>query len=781
MPNGYQESHQGDVLTTPAPEFSPQHVKDIANQLYGLTGTLSPLDSERDLNFRFDTDTGDQYVIKIANTAEDPAVIDMQIKALEHIGVVDPGLPVPEVLYSRNGGAIETIQAENGTTHVVRVLTYLLGNPPKDDPADHALLRPLGTCLARLTSALQGFFHPAADHDLLWNLKHTPRLRDYLPHVAGSKHRALAAYFLDRFEQNVLPVIPKLRAQILHNDLVPDNIVVAEDDPGCITGIIDFGDMTHTLLVVDLATTIAATIFIHPDPVGAAAEIITGYHETVPLKRAELLLLYDLIAARLTMLNVIASWRVTLHPYNRAYITGSLEKGWDTLESWRQQDPEEATRKFFRVCGLWEMEDGKPPIKVQTETLQSHLQRRKRLLGPLDWLFYDRPLHLVRGEGVWVYDNDGNRYLDAYNNVPHVGHCHPHVVNAIARQSRRLNISTRYLHGLILELAEQITQRMPDPLSVCTFVCTGTEANELAWQMSKMVSGNRGALISKFSYHGNSNSTIQFSTEVTPEEKLPSHVVTFSPPISNTPFHKPDSDISCSIKSLNEQGHRPAMLLFDSVFTCDGIYPSPKGYLSTLFAETRSVGGLCVADEVQAGFGRLGHHFWGFQYDDVVPDIVTMGKPMGNGHPIAAVVTRPEIAEALAVNTGYFNTFGGNPVSCAAGLAVLEVLEKEGLQRNALDVGEYLFERLTALQSEYPVIGEVRGSGLHQGVEIVKPDGRPDPDLTDRIENQLRENGVLIGTAGHLYHVLKIRPPLVFQREHAEILLETLTITLSEL
>jgi 4-aminobutyrate aminotransferase-like enzyme len=223
--------------------------------------------------------------------------------------------------------------------------------------------------------------------------------------------------------------------------------------------------------------------------------------------------------------------------------------------------------------------------------------------------------------------------------------------------------------------------------------------------------------------------------------------------------------------ALDEHGHQPAMLILDTAFVSDGIYTSPQGYLDTLFARTRAAGGLCVADEVQGGFGRLGRHFWGFQFDDAIPDIVTLGKPMGNGHPLAAVVTRPEIAETLAKGTGYFNTFGGNPVSCAAGLAVLEVIEKEALQQNALQVGQYLRERLAILQRNYPVIGQVHGSGLLLGMDIIKPDGAPDPEMAGRIMNQLRENGVLIGTTGQNYATLKVRPPIVFQKEHAEILL----------
>jgi 4-aminobutyrate aminotransferase-like enzyme/Ser/Thr protein kinase RdoA (MazF antagonist) len=774
MPNENRDLYYNDLLETPSPNFNIEQVRDLIEKLYGVTGKLSPLDSERDQNFHMQTSTGDQLVIKIANSGEDKTIIDMQLKALNHIALVDPKLPVPKVLYSRKGLALEQIQSESGTKHYVRILSYLQGAYPKDGSTDLALHRPIGIYLGRCALALRGFFHPAANYELLWDLKHTAKLRQYLVHIADPSQQELVRYFLDRFDQNVFPMIPKLRAQIVHNDLTPDNILVAEDDPGQIVGIIDFGDMVHTLLVVDLATTIASMLRGKTDLVEAAAEVIAGYHEIIPLEDGELRILYDLIAARLTMYNVIALWRVTIHPDNREYITGGVDETWQTLAAWRALDPEEVTRRFFRVCNLWEEEELAPRPQMSSETAQSHLARRERLLGPCTYLFYDRPLHIVRGEGVWLFDIDGNRYLDAYNNVSHVGHCHPHVVKAIANQAQKLNTSTRYMHGLILELAEQITSRLPEPLSVCMFVCTGSEANELAWRMSQLASGNTGALISKFSYHGSTTATSQFSTESIPENKLPVHVQTFLAPTSDTTFHKPDSGIDRAIMVLGEHGHKLAMLILDTAFVSDGIFTPPDGYLKILFSKTRAAGGLCVADEVQGGFGRLGKHFFGFQFNDVKPDIVTIGKPMGNGHPLAAVVTRPEIVEALAKETGYFNTFGGNPVSCAAGLAVLEVIEKESLQQNALEVGRYLRERLVSLKNDFPVIGEIHGSGLLLGIDIIQPDGAFDTELADQIMNQLRESGVLIGTTGQYYGTLKIRPPIVFQMEHADILIDAL-------
>lgn len=765
------------LLITPAPEFTPEEAEAIVSELYGLSGSAAALESERDQNFHLVTGAGDQYLVKIANSAEDPAIIDMQLKALKHIALVDPGLPVPQVILSKEGKLVEEVEAADGRIHPVRVVSYLPGIYPEREFYTEGFYRQMGIYLARTAKALRGFFHPIANYELLWDLKHAANLRKYLSYIKDPKHHEHASYFLDRFESNVQPLIPRLRAQIVHNDLVPNNMLVGESDHDRIVGIIDFGDLTHTLLVIDLATTIADTLSVTGDAVEVAAQIIAGYNEVTPLEEAELRVLYDLVGTRLVMLNLIATWRVTLHPDNYDYIMSGVDPTWIILEQWGSLDPEEVSRKFLRICGFWERKESKVASR---ESVQSLLDRRDRLLGPLAYLFYEQPLHIIRGEGVWLYDRENIRYLDVYNNVPQVGHCHPHVVKEIAKQARLLNTSTRYLHEHILELAERMTALMPDPLSVCTFVCTGSEANELAWIMAKLVSGNTGALITRYSYHGSTDAIGQFSTESLPGGRLPAHVKAFDPPISNSTWSKPDSGIRIAINELNEAGHQPAMCILDTSFVSDGIFTAPRGYLKTLFAETRAAGGLCVADEVQGGFGRLGGNFWGFEYDDVVPDIVTLGKPMGNGHPIAAVVTRPEIAEALARDRGYFNTFGGNPVSCAAGLAVLDVIEEEGLQENALTVGEYLTKGLEKLQKQYPVLGEIHGSGLLLGLDIKTSSGKPDAKKADRIMNHLRHNQVLIGLTGQNENVLKIRPPLVFKTAHADILLEALTKALEE-
>jgi len=427
------------------------------------------------------------------------------------------------------------------------------------------------------------------------------------------------------------------------------------------------------------------------------------------------------------------------------------------------------------------------PVKTpETERMNTELlQRRKRVMGPTYRLFYSQPLHLVRGQGVWLFDNSGNRYLDCYNNVASVGHCHPHVVGALTEQAATLNTHTRYLHENIVRYAERLGETLPGDLSVCLFVCTGTEANDLAFRIARTVTGNAGAIVTENAYHGNSMVVTELSTAEYPAEARPDWLaVVEAPDLFRGRFRYGEPDpgkkyaacIDAAIDQLEQGGRKPAMFLCDAIFDANGVLTAPPGYLQAVYQKVRSAGGLCVADEVQAGLCRLGDHMWGFEDSGVVPDIVTMGKPIGDGHPLAAVVTTPAIAAEFSRIFHYFNTFGGNPVSAAAGLAVLDVVEQEGILQQVHDVGAYLAQGLHALVQDSSLIADVRGKGLFYGLELVCDRGSlaPASEQAARIRDRLCANGVLVGTSGPLDNVIKIRPPLVFTREHADLLLERL-------
>ena len=410
-------------------------------------------------------------------------------------------------------------------------------------------------------------------------------------------------------------------------------------------------------------------------------------------------------------------------------------------------------------------------------------ERRLRLLGPGMRQFYDFPFHPVSGQGVWLVDGDGKRYLDAYNNVPHVGHCNRAVVEALSRQAATLNTNTRYLHETILDYAERLLATMPKGLDTCMFVCTGTEANDLAWRLARAYTGNDGAIATRHAYHGNSTfvSALDCSTR---RPQRPNHWLATvpAPPDAAAPGEDAAAyagHFDAAIAALAAHGHRPAAFYMDSLFATDGLDLPAAGYLDEALRRLGAAGGLCVADEVQPGLGRTGTAMWGFQNLGIVPDIVTTGKPMGNGHPLAVLVTRREIVDAFFAGDRYFNTFGGNPVSAAVGLAVLDVVEREGLPDNARLVGSYLRGGLAELAGRHEAVGAVKGTGLFLGVAIVDPaTGQADPASARRIINEMCRRGVLVGLTGPSSNLLKIRPPLVFGRAEADLLVGTLDVVL---
>lgn len=414
------------------------------------------------------------------------------------------------------------------------------------------------------------------------------------------------------------------------------------------------------------------------------------------------------------------------------------------------------------------------------------LARRARFLGPNVPTFYDSPVHLVRGEGVWLWDAEGRRYLDCYNNVPHVGHCHPHVVDAIARQAALLNTHTRYLHEGILDYAERITAKFSHDLTQIIMVCTGSEANDIALRMAQAVTGKTGLIATDNTYHGNTTAVSQLSTRRPPIGGYPPHIRRVPAPDSLAPLGgslaaQPQEfadSVARAIAELEAADHGFAGLMLCPIFANEGTPGIAPGFLDATAKVVRAAGGLILCDEVQPGFGRVGSHWWGHEFLGFAPDVVTLGKPMGNGHPVAAVVTRPDIMAAFREGFGYFNTFGGNPVSCAAASAVLDVIEAEGLVANARDVGAYTTALLRDL--DHPAIHDVRGFGLFFAVEFARA-GQPAPDIAARVVEAMRERGILLGRGGRAQHILKIRPPMPFSRSNADEVAQNLAAILTEI
>lgn len=420
--------------------------------------------------------------------------------------------------------------------------------------------------------------------------------------------------------------------------------------------------------------------------------------------------------------------------------------------------------------------------------MKTLIERRRALLGPNVSTFYDDPVHVVRGEGVWMWDADGRKYLDCYNNVPHVGHCNPRVVGAISRQAATLNTHTRYLHESILDYVERLTATYDDPLKTALLTCTGSEANDIALRMAEGVTGKRGIIATNATYHGNTTLVSHLSRSNVPKVGfgLAKYLRHVEAPDS---YRIPDPDgqhfaarVQEAIDDLERSGTGFAALIVCPLFLNEGFPAQAEGWLKPAAEAVRRASGLLICDEVQSGFGRCGSHFWGHQKQGVVPDVVTMGKPMGNGHPVAGLVTTADIMARFRNSFKYFNTFGGNPVSCAAAMAVLDELQDKGLQANAARMGQIAHSRLTALAERFPVIGDVRQSGMVFGAEFVLDRDAKTPAVAyaDRVVNAMRQRGIILSRLGRHKNTLKIRPPMPFGSDHMDLLMTTLSDVLAE-
>jgi 4-aminobutyrate aminotransferase-like enzyme len=400
----------------------------------------------------------------------------------------------------------------------------------------------------------------------------------------------------------------------------------------------------------------------------------------------------------------------------------------------------------------------------------------------------------VRGWRQYLYDHTARAYLDVYNNVPLVGHSHPKVVAAAQQQLALLNTNTRYLHDNITRYAERLTELLPPPLRICFFVNSGSEANELALRLARAHTKREDVLVLEHAYHGHTTTLIdispyKFNGPGGAGRKPWVHVAPLADDYRGE-FRRDDpqagnkyaGQAAAIVQKAKSENRRIAAFIAESLPSVGGQIVFPKNYLSETYKHVRAAGALCIADEVQTGFGRLGTHFWGFETQEIIPDIVVLGKPVGNAFPLAAVVTTPEIAASFANGMEFFSTFGGNPVACGAGLAVLDVLREENLQQNALEVGNHLKKSLQALESKYPILGDVRGSGLFLGIDLVndRDTRRPAPDQASYITNRLRDRGILTGTDGPHHNVLKLRPPLIFTKKDADLFSSTLHAVLAE-
>ncbi|MGH2497133.1 MAG: aminotransferase class III-fold pyridoxal phosphate-dependent enzyme [Ktedonobacteraceae bacterium] len=1008
------------------PGFTERDAVQIALDVFDLRVEARALPGEHDRNFVLVADDGRRFVLKIAHAGEQWETLDLQNKTLAYLAQQVPALAIPRVMATRAGQTIATIKGHGDTMHLVRLLSYLPGKAlAQTKPHTPVLLRNLGKMLGTLDKALLDFTHPAAQRDLKWDIPRAGWIRGYLQHILPLERRALVERLLTRFEAQALPVLPTLRRSMIHNDANDYNVLVDYADPASLplVHLLDFGDMLRTQTICELAIAAAYVMMNKADSLAAAASLVAGYHETLPLTETELSVLFDLICARLCVSVTNSAYQQQIEPDN-SYLTISEQPAWRLLEQLAKLHPRFACYTFRHACGMtpapvsntlveWlkthagemgrivepdlqlenvpvfdlsvgsselgnllessdtdtiaqklfsrmqathsplgvgrynearilhtsierHIEDNNGPqwhtihlgldlfiaagspvyaplagivhsFNINDETgggstlvlqhsvahgtltfytlygnlspgsldslrngmpvkqgaqiartgdypangnLPPHLhfqlitdmldrqgnfpafalpderdiwlslspdpnliagipmthvpaaskskeeiaQLRAQHIGPSLSIAYQQPLEIVRGSMQYLYSEDGRAYLDAVNNVSHVGHCHPRVVRAGQEQMAVLNTNTRYLHEKLVRYAERLCATLPEPLRVCYFVCSGSEANELALRLAQAHTGQRDMVVVDVAYHGNTSSLIDISPykfNGPGGAGKPPHVQVV--PMPDTYLGKFRQDdlqagehyaryVQEAIEHIQAQQRNVAAFICESMPGCGGQIVLPPHYLQEAYRYTRNAGGVCIADEVQTGFGRVGTHFWAFETQGVIPDIVTMGKPIGNGHPLAAVVTTPAIAASFANGMEYFNTFGGNPVSCAIGMAVLDVIEQEQLQANAQQTGSHLLHELRALMDRYPLIGDTRGLGLFLGIELIRDHAAltPAPEQAAYIANRMRDRGILLSTDGPFHNVLKIKPPLVFTRHNADELVSALDMVLDE-
>lgn len=743
-------------------------IQKLLDQFYSLdVRDVSRLDGFESDNYRIQG-KDDSWVLKIYPYDEKKRrLLEAENRLLVFLNTSKPGA-CSSVIPNMDG---DTLTIDTGGARMLRVLTYLEGTLLVH--ADHTapLLSSLGTFMGQMSQLLEGYDDEGIRaRDPHWDLQHSLENMAYLDEIKDVSEKRLVHYFLVQYREKVLPRHYRLRRSIIHNDANDWNMLVHEDR---IFGLIDFGDVAYSYTIAELAVVCTYAAMKKADPVETCCIILKNYHQHFRLLPEEVEILYYLIAARLCK-SLCASWHKKTVGEDTEYALVSEADASNLLHKWIAINPAYAAQAFLRQIGH---------DVAHLPGLDHLLERRDKVLGKSLSISYDTPLYVEKAAFQYMYERNGSVMLDAYNNIMLAGHCHPRVVEAGQAMMAKLNTNTRYIYDVMHTYAEKLLSHFPKSLNKVFFVNSGSEATDLAVRMARNHTGGNKVAVVRHGYHGNTSLGIDIShykyghkggtgkKDFVVELALPN---TYNGKYKDT--RTAGSQYAAeAIHEFQKHGQGLAAFIAEPVVGCGGQVPLAPGYLGCIYPEVRRLGGLCISDEVQVGFGRLGHTFWGFEYHGVVPDMVILGKPMGNGHPIGAVITSEEIASDFDNGMEFFSSFGGNPVSCAIGLAVLEVIESEGLQEAALEVGEYLKKGFLDLSTTYPVIGDVRGSGLFVGVEIVKDpvSKAPHTGLAQYLKNQLRNHHILTGTDGPYDNVIKIKPPLCFSKKNVDILLST--------
>jgi 4-aminobutyrate aminotransferase-like enzyme/Ser/Thr protein kinase RdoA (MazF antagonist) len=728
----------------------------------GQAVTLQRAAGEND-NFVVNCGAGQRYVLKLADAGASRARIDFEHAAVEAAESAPLGVALPRLVPGRHGDVVLNLDDGSGQMRCGRLLQFVPGHVwGQAVPAGAARLKQLGQIIGRLSTALARSDCPAAHITHAWDLTQLAQHQDNLAVVEEPHRRRLLHLAFERWAaaRHDLSQVPR---GVIHGDLNDDNLLL---QGGSISGVLDFGDALFNPLLCDLSIALAYVLLDEPQPWAAGAQVLAGYQPLRALSPTEVELLYPLICARLAVSVLTSARRRRLDPGRTAWFV-SEARAWTFLERHGDEDATEVADQLAALIDVRPYADrGSPPAELRA--------RRALHTSRAMSLSYDEPLKFIRGRGAYLIDEKGRAHLDLYNNVCHVGHCHPQVVGAAQRAMAQLNTNTRYLTEAHEDYVERLCAKLPPALSVVFMLNSGSEANELALRLARAHAGCRDVVVVDNAYHGHTQELVNISPYKFARPGGPGkpdwvHV---------TPMPDADRGIHRLRHTGDDVGRRyaedvgtalvgrhGATYIAETLLSCGGQVIPPHGYFASVFERVRANGGVCILDEVQVGFGRIGSHFWAFEHFGVTPDIVVMGKPIGNGHPMAAVACTPAVAAAFeATGLEFFATFGGNPVSCAIGMAVLDVIEAEGLQDHARVVGAHLLGALRELQHRYPQIGVVRGLGLFAGIEMVDDSGAPSAARAHRTVQALRARRVLTGTDGPHHNVIKIKPPMVVSK-----------------
>ena len=736
-------------------------MESLIKKYYGLDSfQLKHLEGFEDKTYLVKA-SGEKYIFKQYQFSDKTlALIEAENRVLEKLAQVKD-FHFPSVI-----PAIDNRLYFIFENSIYRLLTYLEGILLGDAEQSFEMIYSLGSLLGSMDKHLKSDYEPVLRaRNSEWDLRYFELNLPYLDYIDDPADRSLVRYFFLLFNERVKPNAQHLRKSNIHSDANDWNIIT---DGEKVTGIFDFGDMTHSWLINELAIAIPYVAMNKDKPLDAAVQLIKGYNEQIAVQENELDILYYLVAARLCTSVCQSAFGKRTKP-DSDYVTISEKPAWELLYKWIRINPLKAAKVFRESVGFkWA-----PPSK------ESELKKnRGTYLSKSLSLSYEEPIAMYGAAFQYMYDQQGNTLLDAYNNIMLAGHCHPKVVDAGQRAMAQLNTNTRYLYDSINDYAEQLLSKFPEPLNKIIFVNSGSEASDLAIRMARQHSGKKKLLVLENGYHGNTASGIQASHYKFSQDggigKSDNTVVTTMPKSFGSGFKDDGSsgDHFASIcqHQISKFGGEIAAFIAEPIMGCGGQVPLAKGYLRKVYQMIRDQGGVCISDEVQVGFGRVGSHFWGFEIHEVVPDIVVLGKPMGNGHPIGAVVTTESISSSFEQGPEFFSSFGGNPVSSAIGKAVLDVIDEESLQERAHLVGSYLKSLFIELQKKYHIIADVRGQGMFLGIELADKNHQPLTEIANTIKNELRNKHILVGTDGPHNNVIKIKPPLSFNRANAEAL-----------